>query len=354
LTRVYDVISGFVEDQTTGQIVNLSYTYTPQPAGTGQTPPNIGTYSIYSFGGTQTLTSLKISSGTAKGADVACIGDSKTVPIGSTNYAGGWCNLLQSGGYRALTLAGSGDLTASIVAEVPEIIALAPKNAVLMIGGNDVRSSVSSGTYEANISSIVSSLTAAGINVYVSTYPVENSGVNMTTLNTFIASTFPTSFIDINNSFPQTGSGVPATWLFTDSVHPAQPFHTYIAQSVLTRLQHDAIGQQFPSYHSTSGAQTIAHGTVALATSAIASGACQTVSAGSVNSASAPGVASTDVITWNPNVSLQTVSGYTVSTSGALSLDDYPTAGFVNWNVCNWTTGSVTPGAVTLNWSVVR
>jgi hypothetical protein len=43
-----------------------------------------------------------------------------------------------------------------------------------------------------------------------------------------------------------------------------------------------------------------------------------------------------------------------VSTSGALSIDAYPTSGYVNFNVCNWTAGSITPRALTLNWELLR
>jgi hypothetical protein len=100
--------------------------------------------------------------------------------------------------------------------------------------------------------------------------------------------------------------------------------------------------------------QVVAKGTTALATSSISSGACQAVSAGTTNSSSATNVATTDVIQWGPAVSIQGVSGYAVSTSGALSIDAYPTSGYVNFNVCNWTTASVTPGALTLNWRVER
>ncbi|MGD0729809.1 MAG: hypothetical protein ABR956_00995 [Terracidiphilus sp.] len=100
--------------------------------------------------------------------------------------------------------------------------------------------------------------------------------------------------------------------------------------------------------------QVIFAGSIALATSSILSGACQTVTAGSVNSVAATSVASTDIIDWSPQTSLQSVSGYGVSTGGALSIDAYPTAGYINLNVCNHTAGSVTPGALTLNVRVIR
>jgi hypothetical protein len=69
---------------------------------------------------------------------------------------------------------------------------------------------------------------------------------------------------------------------------------------------------------------------------------------------SATGAASTDSIIWNPNASIKAVTGYTPSTSGGLSIAAYPTGGYVNFDVCNWTSGAIAPGAVTLNWRVVR
>ena len=99
---------------------------------------------------------------------------------------------------------------------------------------------------------------------------------------------------------------------------------------------------------------TIASGALALATSAIASAACQTITAGSVNSVAATGVLITDSITYTPNGSIKAVTGYVPSTSGGLTITGYPTAGYVNFDVCNWSGGSITPGTVTLNWKVTR
>jgi lysophospholipase L1-like esterase len=247
LTMNYGVISGFVYDINSGSIQTVSGTLSVAN-GSPVPMPNIGRFTIYNHGGSQTLTSLTISSAMSKNTDVACVGDSKTQGYFASSYGGIWCTTLQGLGYRAYPLAGGSDETADILLEMPEILALAPKNVVLMIGGNDVRNSVATPTWEANISNIVSQISAAGISVYVSTYPVENSGVNMTTLNTYITSTFPTRYIDVNNGFPQTGSGVPSTWLYTDSTHPAQAFHTYIGQTIARYLQNAGVGQQFPYF----------------------------------------------------------------------------------------------------------
>jgi hypothetical protein len=94
----------------------------------------------------------------------------------------------------------------------------------------------------------------------------------------------------------------------------------------------------------------IASGTAAMNTGAVASGACETVV-----TVSATGVATTDTITVGFNGDPTAVTGYGASSTGAvLSIYPYPTSGNVNFKVCNSTSASITPGALTLNWRVVR
>lgn len=95
--------------------------------------------------------------------------------------------------------------------------------------------------------------------------------------------------------------------------------------------------------------RTIASGTAALGTSAIASGACATV----VTSAGT-GILTTDVLTASFNGDPTAVTGYAPSANGMLTIISYPTADTANFKVCNNTSASVTPGAITLNWRVVR
>lgn len=96
--------------------------------------------------------------------------------------------------------------------------------------------------------------------------------------------------------------------------------------------------------------RTIASGTSNLGTSAISSGA-----SASVVTTSATGVATTDVISWGFNGTPNGVTGYNAaSTTGCLVITAYPTADNVNFIVSNPTASSITPGAVTLNWSVRR
>lgn len=95
--------------------------------------------------------------------------------------------------------------------------------------------------------------------------------------------------------------------------------------------------------------KTIANGTSALGTGAITSGTCATVV-----TTTATGTATTDNIMADFNGDPTAVTGYAPSASGMLTIVKYPTSGNVNFKVCNLTAGSITPGAITLNWRVVR
>ena len=111
------------------------------------------------------------------------------------------------------------------------------------------------------------------------------------------------------------------------------------------------VGTMLGNAVSTSGgaALTIASGTLTLGTGAIASGTCATVV-----TATATGTATTDVPLVGFNSDPKGVTGYAPSTSGMLTIQIYPTANAVNANVCNNTGASITPGAITLNFRVVR
>jgi hypothetical protein len=92
----------------------------------------------------------------------------------------------------------------------------------------------------------------------------------------------------------------------------------------------------------------VASGSTALHTALIATTACDTTSA------TATGALTTDQIIPTFNADVTAVTGYAPLTTGALTIYIFLTAGNVNFRVCNPTAGSITPGAVTLNWQVTR
>jgi hypothetical protein len=104
------------------------------------------------------------------------------------------------------------------------------------------------------------------------------------------------------------------------------------------------------AYLSQCGRGTIvAKGTLALATSAISSAACT-----SAQTLTATGVVTTDIVLASFNGDPTAVTGYVPLTAGMLTIIVYPTANTINVKVCNNTSASITPGAITLNLSAVR
>jgi len=109
-------------------------------------------------------------------------------------------------------------------------------------------------------------------------------------------------------------------------------------------------GTNYKTLANTCGqALTIASGTAALGTGAITSATCATVV-----TATATGTVTTDVLTASFNGDPTAVTGYVPATAGMLTIIAYPTANTANFKVCNNTSSSITPGAITLNWRVVR
>jgi hypothetical protein len=95
--------------------------------------------------------------------------------------------------------------------------------------------------------------------------------------------------------------------------------------------------------------KTVFSGAKAMGTSAISSAACATVVTDT-----ATGTLTTDVVLASFNGDPTAVTGYVPLTAGMLTIIVYPTADTVNFKICNNTSSSITPGAITLNWRVVR
>lgn len=93
----------------------------------------------------------------------------------------------------------------------------------------------------------------------------------------------------------------------------------------------------------------IASGAYTVDTASISANTCASAVA-----VTASGVATTDVIIATPNAILSSVTGFGVTTAGAVRVDVYPTSGNVNFQLCNPTGAAIDPGSVTFNWKVIR
>lgn len=182
-------------------------------------------------------------------------------------------------------------------------------------------------------------ITAPSYSTSGSTQGFDAYGVGTGTIST----TLPTNYVGIIGP----PSGTPTYFLQLPSANPTAGQTMVFAAPTSVNGVSQAVGTW--ATPGTGTTVTVASGTATLGTTAIASGACATVV-----TVTATGAASTDSIIWNPNASIKAVTGYAPSTSGGLNVAPYPTSGNVNFDVCNSSASSITPGAVTLNWRIVR
>jgi hypothetical protein len=110
----------------------------------------------------------------------------------------------------------------------------------------------------------------------------------------------------------------------------------------------DTTTMTFPSASATIP-RTVASGAKTLNTTAVSSGACS-----SEQTDTATGTATTDAVSISFNGDPTSTTGYSASTAGGLTIFYYPKADAIGFRVCNNTAASITPGAVTMNWRVIR
>jgi hypothetical protein len=94
---------------------------------------------------------------------------------------------------------------------------------------------------------------------------------------------------------------------------------------------------------------TVAAGSLSISAGAIGSATCS-----AAQTASATGVATTDVVEASFNGDPTLITGFIPATTGMLAIIPYPTLNTVNFKICNNTSASITPGTFTLNWRVAR
>jgi len=225
VTRNGDLFTVTATDLTRGTgPVTTNYEYTFSYPISAETP-NRGKFAIFNFGGTQTVTSLQINSSTPVGADVMCVGDSKTAGYYAGTFAQAYCTALQSS-FRTVNESGGSDQTGDVLAVIPEIIALKPKAVILNIGRNNICNSV---PYASQYASIVSQLQTANITVY-HMLPIFETACDQTALTNYINSTYPAA--NIFDTGLSAYSATP-TVVLAEGVHPS-PFGETLISSAAT------------------------------------------------------------------------------------------------------------------------
>lgn len=192
-----------------------------------------GEFAIFNFGGTMTVTNWTISVDDIKHVNDIMIGDSITHGHGATTLNTRWAAQI-SDDYTIS--AGNGDITQSALNKLQNLIDLNPNRAFMMIGGNDVALAVSSGTYQANYTAIRNALVGHGIEV-IHLLATPRTGVNMTTLNNWITSTFTSDqVIDTFTPLKDGGTGLNSTYDLGDGVHLNQTGNDLVATTILAAL----------------------------------------------------------------------------------------------------------------------
>ena len=224
LERVVDTLYATARDITTGSSFIIA-TYGLQSANYANASPNTGKYAVYAFSGSFTLDSLVISSKELVNANLLVTTDSKG-EFNANSFSSGWTQQISALYYPTVISAGGSEGVRDVLNRVPEIIALAPKAVLLMIGRNDLNASYSN--VYSDYDTIVARLTAAGITVYHSNGFYETAGLNLLPLKSHIEATFPGYVINTYDPSLQ----VPSV-LYSDNVHPNQTGHNLIAQTII-------------------------------------------------------------------------------------------------------------------------
>jgi hypothetical protein len=251
VTRNQDTVTATINDVTTnGGPISLTGVSSFAYGARNFTLPNIGHFAMFAAGATPgSISAFSVSTSQPAGIKYAVVGDSKGVGYYADSYQGTWPQLLSNTyGYPITQFAGGGDSSLDMVRNLPEIIAYRPSVVFLECCSNDVRNSVAIGTIETNYANVVSTLTAAGIQVYELLSFVENSGINQAPLDAWISATYPTT------SIANTGAsylGTPSSILAADNIHPNAFYHGLIAAQINQFLFPSGLNVNVVPYRST-------------------------------------------------------------------------------------------------------
>lgn len=128
------------------------------------------------------------------------------------------------------TLSGASDTTQDIITSFWQLTLLKPKNIILGIGINDVSNGVSSGTWQANYASIVSTIQGMNIGLKLNT---EIPNGTIPTWATYVTSTYSASMIYDTYAVLDSGSGNNIFTGFVTVGHPNQQGHKAMYYRIL-------------------------------------------------------------------------------------------------------------------------
>lgn len=203
--------------------ISVSYVFTGSVIA-----PNTGRFTFYNLGGTNTLYYWDVFSKQPKNVSLYTLVDSKggTYPE-VTSYEKTWPAMLNAYFGSTASNSGAGDKTAEGLLLTNEIIAIQPRNVVIAIGSNDIRTSVATGAMTANIDTIYNRLTAAGIGVYFAL--MYESSISQSSLISHLTTNYTTRYIDAYSATQSNQNSVAS-----DNVHLTDIGNDEVFTSVVT------------------------------------------------------------------------------------------------------------------------
>lgn len=195
-----------------------------------------GYYALCPYAGNFTVTNWSSTTAEYKYADYAFIGDSITQIFSASAVNN--CFAIKVGVAKSkivLKLGGTNNITQDILNSLPETIAFRAKKPFLMIGGNDILYSVASGTWQANMNSIISQLAAVGMPV-TNLLATPRTSTDIRPINTYLTG-LATPYIDTYTPlWSGTSFTANPTYYAADLVHPNDAGHTLLTTTITAAI----------------------------------------------------------------------------------------------------------------------
>ena len=236
VTRTKDSFTYTIFDGVTGttQLYTTTLTFPTFTPANYVKAHNTGQFCIQQFGGTNTeVTNWQVSTVAIKNADFIGVGDSNMHGLFATSNSQRFVESAMTTANKSFNiLAGTADRTAEVVQRLPEIIALAPKAVVLSIGRNDLTNSIPLATVQANVNTIINTLEAAGITVYLA--GVIASNTNVSALQTFYNSKSNLKVNSFTATKSATTNSLASAYNSGDGIHLNAAGNTVLSNLLLT------------------------------------------------------------------------------------------------------------------------
>lgn len=184
---------------TANTLAPITYTVPSDQSGNPTAANPAFKFSIKTFGGTQTVSSISATTTNRKNIWSLWVGDSRTYGISASSKSQRYQNVLYASSGRAYeTNSGGSDRTGQYTVQGTWINTYKAKYVIIALGRNDVAFGVAEATIEANIATIYNNVKAGGGTPLILLFP-SDTGATMTTFNNAMKSTYPAgNIIDLS------------------------------------------------------------------------------------------------------------------------------------------------------------